>query len=84
MHVTSIQELQDHLPEILHKVANGEEVVIGDGERPMAKMVPFSPQPGGRRPLGILAPVYEAPGIWDPDPEDAKLFNDGPIFPEEA
>jgi prevent-host-death family protein len=47
-------ELDDaaaHLPELVAEVGRGEEVIITQGDRPVAKLVGY-PQQAGRRQLG--------------------------------
>jgi len=43
MHTATIEDVQAHLPEILEKLAPGEEVVITRDGKPVAKLVPELP-----------------------------------------
>ena len=65
----SIQEAQANLPDLVHGLAPGDEVVIVENDRPVARIVPAVAQP--QRPprrLGTLrgtvlcmAPDFDAP-----------------------
>jgi antitoxin (DNA-binding transcriptional repressor) of toxin-antitoxin stability system len=44
----TLQEAQDHLPELIAQLAPGKEVVITEGDRPVAKLV--AQQPAARQP----------------------------------
>jgi antitoxin (DNA-binding transcriptional repressor) of toxin-antitoxin stability system len=51
----SLEEAQAHLRELIGKLAPGEELVITDNERPVARLVgePPRPKPGLRPPPGL-------------------------------
>jgi prevent-host-death family protein len=42
MRSTNIADLRDHLTQYLHEVRAGEEIVVRDRQRPIAKIVPFT------------------------------------------
>jgi antitoxin (DNA-binding transcriptional repressor) of toxin-antitoxin stability system len=44
----SLEEVQAKLPEIVHGLGEGEEVVIVEGKRPVARLL--GPSPAKRRP----------------------------------
>ena len=61
-----VNEVQSRLPELVKQIASGDEVVITDHDRPVARLVPQEPiSPQARRPgsakgkLRILADDYE-------------------------
>lgn len=66
----TIEEAQAHLKELIAKLAPGEEVVITEGERPIAKLVGESPLPKrtlrpppglGKGMITFIAPDFDAP-----------------------
>jgi len=64
----SIHEAKTHLSRLLKRVACGEEVVISKGDRPIARLVPFSPP--RRRELGRDQGLFKIPDDFDgPLPE---------------
>ena len=42
MRSANIADLRNHLTQYLHEVRAGEEIVVRDRQRPIAKIVPFS------------------------------------------
>lgn len=65
----SIHEAKTHLSRLLRRVACGEEIVISKGDRPIAKLVPFSPS--RRRELGRDQGLFSVPANFDdPLPEE--------------
>jgi antitoxin (DNA-binding transcriptional repressor) of toxin-antitoxin stability system len=65
----SIQEAQEKLPELVHGLAGGDEVVIVENDRPVARIVPPVEEPRRlpRRPGTLrgtvlyMAPDFDAP-----------------------
>ncbi len=51
----TIDEAQANLKELIHQLAPGEEVIITENQRPVAKLVnhPSQPKPGLRPPPGL-------------------------------
>jgi antitoxin (DNA-binding transcriptional repressor) of toxin-antitoxin stability system len=51
----TIEEAQSHLKELIHRLAPGEELVITENQRPVAKLVNqrADPKPGLRPPPGL-------------------------------
>jgi prevent-host-death family protein len=45
MNTVSLQEAQATLPELIHRLSPGEELVITQDNRPVAKVVPFNAAP---------------------------------------
>jgi prevent-host-death family protein len=79
----NIHEAKTHLSRLLQKVAEGEEITIARGGKPVAKLVAIPPQ--GKRPLGLdRGKIWMADDFDAPDPEFEDLFYNGPIFPEES
>ncbi|MGH7194403.1 MAG: type II toxin-antitoxin system Phd/YefM family antitoxin [Candidatus Saccharimonadales bacterium] len=65
----TIQEAQARLPELIHRLTLGDEVVITEDDRPVARLVQSTPTPQRqRRQLGTMkgtvlnvAPDFDAP-----------------------
>ncbi len=71
----TIHEAKTHLSRLLHQVEEGEEVVICNGRRPVARLVPFH---AGRKSTAarprvgemVSEPVKLGAGALDPMPTD--------------
>ena len=48
--IMSIHEAKTNLYELLRRVAKGDQIFIGRAGAPIAKLVPYSTSPKGRRP----------------------------------
>ena len=64
----TVEEAQAQLKELIRRLAPGEEVVITEDRRPVAKLVGESPKLGLRPPPGLgkgmitfIAPDFDAP-----------------------
>lgn len=66
-----MHEAKTHLSRLLRRVAAGEEIVITNGGRPAAKLVPV--EPPGRREFGIDRGVFNVPHDFDAPLPDAVL-----------
>lgn len=55
MSIVTIQEAQAKLPDLIHKLTLGDEVVITENNQPVAKLVSelAKPKPGLRPPPGL-------------------------------
>ena len=77
----NIHEAKTHLSKLLERVAMGEEVVIAKAGAPVAKLVPFDPQPKTRV-FGSAKGEFTVPDDFnEPDPEIEGLFYEGALFP---
>jgi antitoxin (DNA-binding transcriptional repressor) of toxin-antitoxin stability system len=67
MPTISIQEAQSSLPELIHRLGPGDEVVITEDDRPVARLTkaksPAVPRPPGflRGTVLHMAPDFDAP-----------------------
>lgn len=66
MSTVDIQVASTHLSQLLERVAQGEEVVIAEAGKPVARLVPIEPaaeprSPGSARGLGRVADEFDAP-----------------------
>jgi len=62
MRHVKIAQLKDHLSEHLRAVEGGEEVVVTDRNRPIARIVPATPATHGVR---LIRPRVEFPKVRD-------------------
>ena len=68
-----IEEAQGQLRELLSLVAEGNEVVLTDGDKPLARLVPVDGVNGdGDAPKQRIAGLHEG-AIWTSDDFDAEL-----------
>jgi prevent-host-death family protein len=76
-----IYEAKAHLAQLLKSVAIGEEVIITEAGKPIAKLMPIQSE-GSHFRLGSAGGEFTVPDDFnDPDPEIEALFYDGDIFP---
>jgi len=64
MTTVSLQETQAKLPEIIHRMAPGNEVLIMENNQPLARLVSEMPKKPGQRPppglgKGIITVIAE-------------------------
>jgi len=52
--IVTIHEAKTHLSRLIHKVEEGEEVLVCRGKQPVARLVPVSPMKHQRPPVGTL------------------------------
>jgi prevent-host-death family protein len=74
MPITNISEAKAKLSALIQRVEEGEEVVIGRGGRPVARLVPFERPRERRRPGALKGRIRIAPD-FDELPDDlAEAF----------
>lgn len=78
--LVNMHEAKTHLSKLVARVEAGEEVVIGRGGKPVAKLVPVDPKPK-RIPGRLKGRIWFSDDFDDEDPELVRLFEDGPILP---
>lgn len=66
----SIYEAKTLLPELLTRVVAGEEVLISDAGKPVARLAPLVEQPAQRTPGTAIGKITIAPDFDDPLPDD--------------
>jgi len=76
MTTVSIQEAQVKLSELIHRLTPGEEVVITENNRPVARLVPPARQPQRqpRRPGTLRGSVLHVAPDFDAPLEDFKEY----------
>jgi prevent-host-death family protein len=62
----NVYEAKTHLSRLLRRVQNGEEIVIAAAGRPIARLVPASPEAGPRALGGDEDAVWDAPDFNAP------------------
>jgi prevent-host-death family protein len=65
----NVYEAKTHLSRLLRRVQNGEEIVIAAAGRPIARLVPVSPEAGPRVLGGDEDEVWDAPDFNAPLPD---------------
>jgi len=76
MPTVTIQEAQAQLPDLIHRLMPGEEVVITENDQPVARLVSTpTPPPRNARQLGTMrgTVLYMAPD-FDAPLEDFKEY----------
>ncbi|MCA9427799.1 MAG: type II toxin-antitoxin system Phd/YefM family antitoxin [Candidatus Omnitrophica bacterium] len=77
MSITNIHEAKTHLSKLIERVSQGEEIVIGKAGRPVAKLVPYTSEPGPRK-LGLWKGKVRIADDFDELPTDiAEAFGMG-------
>lgn len=73
----SVEEIEKDPREYLHRVLDGETVIVFDEDRPVAEMRPI-PKRAGMRPIGLAKGDFVVPDDFDePLPEDVLQFFEG-------
>jgi antitoxin (DNA-binding transcriptional repressor) of toxin-antitoxin stability system len=72
----SIQEAQAQLPDLVHALTFGDEVIILDNDQPVARIVPATGQPPRqpRRPGTLRGTVLYMASDFDAPLEDFKEY----------
>jgi prevent-host-death family protein len=72
--VINIHEAKTHLSRLLERVSQGEEIVIANNGRPVAKLIPYRENRAPRKPGGWEGRVWMAPDFDELPPEVAAAF----------
>ncbi|MDD4889610.1 MAG: type II toxin-antitoxin system Phd/YefM family antitoxin [Phycisphaerae bacterium] len=83
MTTVNIHEAKTHLSALLRRVAAGEEVVIARAGHPVARIVRAEQPAQPRVPGSARGEVWMADDFDTLSEDELKLFEEGPIFPEE-
>jgi prevent-host-death family protein len=77
----NIYEAKTQLSRLLRRVRAGEEIVIADAGRPIAKLVPIEPPRAARTLGGDRGEVWIAEGAFDPmSEEELATWYDAPLL----
>lgn len=74
MSTITIQEAQNRLPELIHRLTPGQEVVITENDQPVARLVPAAPPSESRKAprLGTLRGTVLSMEHFDDPLDDFK------------
>ncbi|MGH2719316.1 MAG: type II toxin-antitoxin system Phd/YefM family antitoxin [Actinomycetota bacterium] len=75
--MVNVDEAKAHFPALLARVAAGEEIVIGEAGRPVAKLIPYAAAQGPRSPGGWQGRVRMAPDFDEASPDIGAFGGDG-------
>jgi prevent-host-death family protein len=73
----NVHDAKTHLSRLLERVESGEEITLARAGRPIARIVPYRPRRGPRRPGMLKGKVWLADD-WDSpevNAEIARLFD---------
>ena len=74
MRIVNIHEAKTQLSKLVAEVLAGEEIVIAKAGKPVAKPIPYNPEPEPRKLGGYEREVYIPPDFDETDEEIIKLF----------
>lgn len=66
----NVHEAKTHFSRLLARVAEGEEILLAKGGKPVAKLVPVPPRVGRRVPGSARGKILIAPDFDSPLPEE--------------
>jgi antitoxin (DNA-binding transcriptional repressor) of toxin-antitoxin stability system len=72
--IVTIQEAQSNLPELIRRLTPGEELVITEDDRPVAKLVATPPESPKPRQFGTLRGTVLSMEHFDDPLEDFKDY----------
>lgn len=79
MTITTVQEAESNLSQLIARANQGEEIVIGDPDCPLARLVPFSRPRAKRVPGGWEGQVWMSEDFDDLPEDFLNAFTDGPL-----
>ena len=81
MQIVNTFEAKTNLSKLIARVIAGEEIIIGNAGKPVAKIVAYKEKPAVRIPGLWKGEVWMSENFTDEDEEINRMFNDGEIFP---
>lgn len=72
--VVTVTEAKTQLSSLLERVTDGEEIVIRRGQRPVAKIVAYTPVARVRKPGALKGQIWMSDDFNEPDEEIERLF----------
>lgn len=75
-HVVNTHEAKSRLSELIREAEEGVDVIVARGGKPVARIVPWRPDPPERRPGSWSGRVTYHGDIVGPDEEIEALFSD--------
>jgi len=71
----TVTEAKTQLSRLIERAADGEEIVIRRGQRPMAKLVAYADiKPKPRKPGALRGQIWMSDDFDEPDEEIERLF----------
>jgi prevent-host-death family protein len=72
--IINVHKAKTHFSKLLARVSEGEEIIIARNGKPVARLVPVSPEPP-QRPWGIFkGQIWVAPDFTETSDEIIDLF----------
>jgi prevent-host-death family protein len=72
MRAVNIHEAKTHLSRLIARVVRGEEIILAKAGRPVAKIVPLTPQATRRTPGTARGKISISPDFDAPLPKDLQ------------
>lgn len=69
----NIHDAKTHLSKLLERVMSGEEIVITKAGKPIARLIPYSPEPAPRTPGIEKGKIIIAENFDEPLPEFEEI-----------
>jgi prevent-host-death family protein len=70
MAVITIHDAKTNLSRLIKKAAEGEEIIIARGDKPVARLVPFGEVKGKRQPGSLKGTLHVGPESFEPLPAE--------------
>jgi len=68
--IVTVHEAKTNLSKLLRRAADGEEIVIARGSKPVARLVAVGERNGKRQPGSFKGRLTVGPEFFEPLPED--------------
>lgn len=81
MQIINTFEAKTNLSKLIARVLEGEEIIIGNAGKPVAKLVSYKEDKKICKFGAMKGEVWMSEDFTDEDEEINKMFNDGDIFP---
>lgn len=81
--IINIQAAKTHLSRLVEEAAAGEEIIIAKAGKPMVKVIPYQAAKKTRVGGQLKGQIWQSADCWESDKEMIRLFNDGPIYPQD-
>ena len=72
MSTVTIHKAKTNLSKLIEKAAEGEEVIIARGSKPVARLVPVGEVKGKRQPGSMKGKLQVGPEFFEPLPESEQ------------
>jgi prevent-host-death family protein len=70
MRTVTIHQAKTNLSRLIKQAADGEEIIIARGSKPVARLVPVGPVKGKRKPGSWKGKFVLGPEFFEPLPDD--------------